>query len=233
MQATLVHTETVAPAIRAFWFKPQQSVRYIAGQFVELTLPHANPDDRGTRRWFTLSSSPSEDLVSITTKLAHPSSSFKNALFRLQPGEQLIMSEPMGDFVLPKKASIPLVFVAAGLGITPIRSMTKWLNDINEHRSTQLIYTAGNDQDFAYKDLFDRMPIETTYITRNSSATWHGATGRVSAKTILTIATTQPDTLFYLSGAEPTVERLYGELQHAGIKPHHLVTDYFHGYPEI
>jgi ferredoxin-NADP reductase len=84
MKITLDYTENIAKNIQTFWFKPDKPVRYVAGQFIELTLPHDNPDKRGIKRWFTLSSSPTEPLISITTKHAENIvSSFKQNLFNL------------------------------------------------------------------------------------------------------------------------------------------------------
>jgi len=91
---------------RTFYFRPEQPLSYTAGQFTELTIPHKRPDERGLKRWFTLSSSPTSELLSITTKFNNDkSSSFKKALFGLKPGAELTMAEPMGDFVLPKLLS--------------------------------------------------------------------------------------------------------------------------------
>src|SRR5579862_735458 len=117
MKVRLDHTNQEAANITTFWFKPLQQLTYTAGQYIELTLPHDRPDDRGIKRWFTLSSAPGGDLVSITTKFAgEKSSTFKRSLFGLSPGAELHMSEASGDFVLPKDSSIPLVLVAGGIG---------------------------------------------------------------------------------------------------------------------
>src|SRR4051812_27426879 len=105
MQVTLDHSKDEAANIRTFFFKPESAVQYTAGQYIELTVPHDNPDERGTKHWFTLSSSPTDEFLTITTKFAgDKSSTFKKSLFGLEPGTKLHMSEPMGDFVLPKLA---------------------------------------------------------------------------------------------------------------------------------
>ena len=57
MQVTLDHVEDIAQNIKTFWFKPEKSLRHVAGQFIELTIPHDNADKRGQKRWFTLSDS--------------------------------------------------------------------------------------------------------------------------------------------------------------------------------
>ena len=143
MIATLHHVVDETPVIRTFFFKSERPLRYVAGQFIELTLPHADPDDRGTRRWFTLSSAPSHELISITTKHAEKPSTFKQKLWSLEPGDTVDISEPMGDFVLPKDSTQPLVWIAGGLGITPFHSIVQWLQDTKKLHNGQLCLTKG------------------------------------------------------------------------------------------
>lgn len=71
-----------------------------AGQYVQITLPHENADERGTSRFFTIASSPTEkDVLMIVSRKGK--SSFKMALFDLQPGAKVQFFGPMGTFVLP------------------------------------------------------------------------------------------------------------------------------------
>src|SRR5258708_897456 len=126
MHIKLESIKPVGQNVKTFWFQPPKGFTYTAGQFIELYIPHDNPDERGIKHWFTLSSSPTEPLISITTKYAgKKSSTFKQHLFVLKPGAELYAVEPMGDFVLPQDKSIPLIFVAGGIGVTPFRSMVK------------------------------------------------------------------------------------------------------------
>src|SRR5690349_12906121 len=123
MNVIFDHAEDTADHIKTFWFKPEKPVKYTAGQFTEIYLPHDNADNRGQRRWFTVSSSPTDPMVSITTKFAtEHGSTFKQTLAALKPGTPLKLADPMGDFVLPKDPSIPLIFVAGGIGVTPMHS---------------------------------------------------------------------------------------------------------------
>ena len=101
MRAVFDHYDDESDDIRTFWFEPERELRYTAGQFTELTLEHPAPDERGKKRWFTLSSTPSAKLVSITTRHARDrSSSFKKALWNLQPGHEGDLADAKGDFVL-------------------------------------------------------------------------------------------------------------------------------------
>src|SRR5690348_15835956 len=108
MRVSVDHTDLQAANIATLWFKPEKRVHYTAGQYIKLTLKHDNPYERAVNHWFTLSSAPGNELVSITTKHAGDelpptgSRSFKRTLFHQEPGAELDMTEPSGDFVLPK-----------------------------------------------------------------------------------------------------------------------------------
>lgn len=229
MRVALARIEQITPHIRTFWFKPERRVRYIAGQFTELHLPHEPADERGIRRWFTLSSSPSEDLIAITTRFDDiRTSTFKRELAALKPGEQLDLADPMGDFVLPKDPDIPLVFAATGLGITPVRSMIKWLHDVDEQRNIQLLYAATSPEELAFKPLFRNYNLRFTPIIKHPPAGFAGETGSLTAERIARSASS--DALIYISGPEILIEKLFKELPALGVASERLVTDYFPGY---
>lgn len=234
MRVTFDHSEDIAKNIKTFWFKPQQPVRYTAGQFIELILPHQSPDKRGIKRWFTLSSSPSEKLLSITTKhAAGNGSSFKQTLFDLKPGDSVMMSEPMGDFVLPKDPMRPLVFIAGGIGVTPMRSMIKWLHDSQEQRTVHLLYAAAHIEEVAFRELFEAYGAPTDIILSDPPQKWDGQSGRLNADKILQISPNVDDTLYYLSGPEPMVESLSKELAQQGVDRRRIIGDYFPNYVGI
>src|SRR5689334_8565585 len=94
-----------------------QPLSYVPGQFVYYELDAlAFPDERGKRRHFTISSSPTEaGIVMLTTRLR--GSGFKETLRHAEPGYELTMETPRGSFVLPEGNTRPNVFIAGGIGI--------------------------------------------------------------------------------------------------------------------
>lgn len=232
MRVNFDHSEEVAKGIKTFWFRPLHPMRYIAGQFVELQLPHPSADKRGQKRWFTLSSSPSEPLVSITTKLAPENgSTFKKTLASLRPGDEVTMSEAMGDYVLPKDPALPLVYVAGGIGITPVRSMVKWLVDTGEKRDIYIVYAARNLDEVAFRQLFESYGAKLDIVPAEAPAGWPGHAGRLSGQLLLQLIGRLNEQLIYLAGPEPMVEVLEKDLKRAGINKHKLILDFFPGYP--
>ena len=112
-----------------FIFKSDKKFKFKPGQYMEWTLGHGHQDARGMRRYFTIASSPTEDNVRMGVKFYPNSSSFKKSLLFLNPGDKIVASQLAGDFVLPKDKNKKLVFIAGGIGITPFRSMIKYLLD--------------------------------------------------------------------------------------------------------
>jgi ferredoxin-NADP reductase len=235
MQVTFERAEAEADNIKTFYFRPEKPVHYTAGQYTELTLPHKNPDKRGLKRWFTLSSSPTDELLTITTKYAgdDKSSSFKKALFKLKPGTELHMAEPMGDFVLPKLIQTPLVFVAGGIGITPFHSILSWLSETHESRPIKLLYGVRTEEEIVFQDTLHKAHVEPIIIVSEPSPAWGGERGRLSAELVLGLEKPSEDTLVYVSGPEPMVESLEKDLEKAGLKKHQFVGDFFPNYTGI
>ena len=116
---------------------------HLAGQWVELQLPHRRADGRGIRRVFSISSPPDsarEKTLEFVTTLAEHGSSFKHQLARATPGERVRITRVGGDFVLPSDTSSPLVMVAGGIGITPFLSQIRELTSRGESRALTLIH---------------------------------------------------------------------------------------------
>lgn len=235
MKVIFDHSQPEAANIRTFYFRPERPLQYTAGQFIELTIKHLHPDNRGIKRWFTLSSSPTEEFLSITTKFAgkDTSSSFKKTLFKLKPGAKLQMSNPMGDFVLPKLIQTPLVFVAGGIGITPFHSILGWLADTRETRPIKLLYGVRTEEEIIFQHTFDRARQHATIVVNEPTSAWGGERGQLSAELILGLEKPNEDTLVYVSGPEPMVESLEKDLKKAGLRKQQFVGDFFPNYEKI
>ncbi len=206
-------------SIFSFYFQPESKMNYIAGQFIELTLPFESNEPRGNKRWFTLSSSPAEEYLFITTRIYPKKSLFKENLTKLKKDDEVDISLPMGDFVLPKDTKSELIFIAIGIGITPFRSIMNYLKSENKKRNITLIFANKNSEDFIFDDLFSKAQI--SYIKH------HGKLELADIKSYLPEINSKT---IYLSGPERTVEKLYKNLLSNGIRPEKISVDYFHNY---
>jgi len=234
MQAHFTHKEALTDIIVSFSFKTEKPFDYTAGQFIELTLVGHEEHGHPAKRWFTLSSSPSDDTLTITTRVGEASHTpFKRALANLSSGDIVDISEPLGDFVLPKLIQTPLVFIAGGIGITPFRSMLEWLVHTDEKRSIRLLYSVRTEDDIIFQDTFDAADQHATIIVEDPSAAWGGERGKLSAELVLGLEKPSSDALFYISGPEPFVQSMQADLLKLGVSNQQIVVDEFQGYDGV
>lgn len=231
MKAKLIKSVEEADNISTFYFDTEANYQYTAGQFAEWTLPHHNPDNRGLKRWFTISSSPKDKYISLTTKFApEKGSSFKTALKEMIIGDTINVSQPMGDFVLPKIIQTPLIFVAGGIGITPFHSILTWLSQTKEDRPVKMLYGVSLEEEIIFEEIFKKAGQHVSISVEKPSSSWGGERGLISAEMIIGLEKPNPDTLIYVSGPEPMVEKIEADLQKAGISKKQLVLDFFPNY---
>lgn len=221
-----------------FVFAPSTPLTFQAGQYMEWTLAHKKPDQRGNRRYFTIASSPTESEIRLGVKIpAGKRSSYKEHLNSLESGDTLNASHIAGDFLLPEDIHKKLVFIAGGIGITPFRSMVQYLLDTKQTRDAILFYAAPTVQDFAYKGFFDRAEKKTGVrvvyiITRAQSMPrgWNGSTGYMTKDIVRSEVPDISERTFYLSGPVSMVDSYKHLLTTLGVKNRNIVTDYFPGF---
>lgn len=227
MRATLDHLEHQTLSCTTFWFKTEKPLYFNAGEFAEFYLPHANPDNRGDKRWFTLCSSPDDPLVGITVKFPPTrSSSFKAALQSMQQGDDIFISEPLGDFVLPKNPSIPLIFAAVGIGITPMISIVRWLDHKNQKRDITLFHAVAEPEDLLEFELFRRA---TSYFPLAKARPIEGQSSVLTAEMIASQARAKDLPFIYLAGPKHSVQSLAQGLHDLGFSRDQIAVDLFAG----
>ena len=220
-----------------FSFIPDKKLAFKPGQYMEFTLPHSNPDSRGSRRWFTIASSPTENLLKLGVKFYKKSSSYKKAMLAMDQKTSIVAAQIAGDFVMPKNASKKLVFIAGGIGVTPFRSMVKYLIDTKQQRSVRMLYSARTESDIAYKDVFEAanqsFNMQTFYVLeRQSSQLPNNQTiiGSISSAVIRQYIPDFKECMFYISGTHHMVEDMQIILHELGVHHRNIKIDFFPGY---
>lgn len=227
----------ISPDIYLFNFGKISNFNFRPGQYLEWTLPHKNTDSRGNRRYFSIASAPSEDLM-IMVKFYDNSSSYKQALLEVNDEQQIIASSLSGEFTLPKKESTPIVFIAGGVGISPFRSIIQNIVDRQERVNIVLLFANRRKEDIIFKNLFDKakeLGVNTIYTltdTQSIPADWTGEVGRITPSMIQKIIPDYRTRMFYISGPTPMVKAYQEVLRELRINSKDIVVDYFPGYEE-
>jgi len=220
-----------------FIFRPSKNIVFTPGQYMEWTLPHKGVDSRGNRRYFTIASSPTEDTLRLGIRFSPKSSSFKQKMLNMNESTPIVAGQLSGDFTLPKNPHTKLVFIAGGIGVTPFRSMTKYLIDKNESRDVVLLYSNKNISEIAYSDVFvearNKLGMKTIYTLTDKESipeNWSGKVGKIDAKMIQEEVPDYHSRIFYLSGPQGMVKSFDKTLKEMGIPSSHIKKDFFPGF---
>ncbi|HZL08207.1 MAG TPA: RnfABCDGE type electron transport complex subunit D [Candidatus Dormibacteraeota bacterium] len=232
----LVQRLAWGPSVKDFVFVPERKFKYLPGQYMEWTLPHKQPDSRGSRRYFTLASSPTEDTLRIGVKFYDKGSSFKQAMLSMDRGTPIAAGQVGGDFTLPNDRERKLVFIAGGIGITPFRSMLKYLVDTNDKRAITLLYSERDPADLAYHDVLRdaqrQLGIKVIYTLTDQNAQSPAGMrrGKITPQMIAEEVPDYDKCLFYISGSHTMVKAIETGLHSLGVHEHDIKTDFFPGY---
>ena len=186
------------------------------GQFLFLTLRRAGL--RAEEHPFTISSSPtSAPEITVTIK---ESGDYTRTIGRTQPGDTALLDGPYGRFSLVHHDAPAYLFIAGGVGITPIMSMLRYMRDSGDGRPARLIFANRRERDILFRDELAAMPgnVGVVHVLSEAGEEWKGCRGRASTEVIRDLAgdlMTRADV--FLCGPPPMMEALSEALRECGV----------------
>jgi ferredoxin-NADP reductase len=172
-------------------------------------------------RAFSVASIPEEGVVKVGTRISGKPSDFKETLRDLPIGETVHMRGPFGWFTLQDESS-PLVMIAGGIGITPVRALFKRLEG-NNRRRVHLIHS-GSEHLFRgeLEGISSRDPnIAIEYVGDRDEA------GEAVTEYILQYGS---HGYFYVSGVPGLIRATKKLLESLGVRRRQIINDPFLGY---
>src|SRR6185295_20070776 len=100
---------------------------------------------------------------------------------------------------LPADPNKKLAFLAGGIGVTPFRSMIKYLTDTNQMRDIIMLYSNKTIEDIAYKEVFDEAQ-------RKLGIVIHYPLGPISKELLMQSVPDFKERVFYISGPKSMVD---------------------------
>ncbi len=206
--------------VRTFVFDANGLV-WLAGQSQGYILPQAGDSEAENQRWFTIASAPSEKVIHIATRVS--SSTFKQTLNTLKPGDSIQSYDLGGDFTWEEVSDVSVVLVAGGIGITPFRSMLVERASQGKPLNATVLYFNRTDA------VPFRVELEALAAI-HPELHLHIIIGQhISAETILASEPQAQQRTVYISGPEAMVESVGTALRNYGIS---IKQDWFPGYTE-
>lgn len=221
--------------------KPLQA--YLPGQYITLKVQLA--DGSQVMRNYSLSAAPREDYFRISVKKEkkhspeHPDGVVSNRLHdSFHEGDQLLVAPPSGVFTLklPVDSHRRVVFIAGGIGITPLLAMLHHGLAHSPQRPFTLIQLAKNNAALPfYEELsvlahtyenFDWHIRLSQHDSQTNPDKLHHSNGRID-KVLLEQLLPDPQADYYLCGPKAMMKTTIALLQQRGIKDKAIFAEFF------
>ncbi|MGH9384002.1 MAG: 2Fe-2S iron-sulfur cluster-binding protein [Vicinamibacterales bacterium] len=218
--------------VRTFAFVSDQKrpFCYKPGQFLTLEIEMAG---KKVRRNYTISSSPSRpDLITLTVKRV-PGGLVSNWIHdHLTVGEVLPAVIANGKFNCWDIEAEKVLFLSAGIGITPVMSMARWQADLDVDRDTVFFHVARTPSSIVFRRELERLQGPRFKLILNCTRPspdeeWNGLRGRLDVEAVKMAVPDHLDRMVFMCGPEPWMKSMREHFSAAGLPPNRIHQEYF------
>lgn len=190
-----------------------EGMKLKAGQYAWMTVgdsPYALQQNPFS---FTSSESSSKRLE-FTAK---PAGDFTGTWREMTPGSSVFLDGPYGAFTLNDKSKRGSVFFAGGVGITPIISMLRSLEERGDTRSCMLFYGNKTWEDILFREeleaLEQSLDLRVIHVLSEPEEEWNGYSGFLTHEILESeLPGNLADMDYYICGPEPMMDLVEREL---------------------
>jgi Na+-transporting NADH:ubiquinone oxidoreductase subunit F len=138
-----------------------ETIRFKAGQYMQLKAPPYGDVKEETFRAYSIASAPSDDAaVELIIRLVPEGIVTTYVFEHMNEGDAATLNGPYGDFFL-QESDREIVFIAGGSGLAPIRSIVLDMIDKGiTHRKARFFFGAVGLRDLYYVEEFERIAAE-------------------------------------------------------------------------
>jgi ferredoxin-NADP reductase len=200
-----------------------------AGQHLDVRL--TAEDGYRAEREYSIASAPGEP-VAITVERLDDGEVSPYLTDELRPGDALQLRGPVGGyFVWGPEDGGPLLLVAGGSGIVPLRAMLRHRRRAGSDIPARLLYSSRSLEDVIYRDELEEADhgVEVVQtLTREQPPGWTGHTRRVDAALLGEVAwPARENPLAFVCGPTSFVETVASGLVRLGYPPASVKTERF------
>lgn len=147
--ATVLSVTNLTPHVRQLVVKPQTTkISFQPGQWVSLKLPVGPKPPLNRAYSMAHPSSPYGELTLVFDRV--PGGLGSNYLFQLNSGDEISLSGPYGNFVLPQPPDRELILIGRYTGLVPMRCILKQVFGTKIPTPTLLIAVAPNEDEVLF-----------------------------------------------------------------------------------
>ena len=236
-QMTLVDRQRIARDTMSFWFDTDERDYYFrAGQHADFAFLHPSLEgESDNSRTFSLANSPHDTgLVMIAMRMRE--TVFKTALKSATFGTRFKVSRPRGSFTLHQDSARPAVFLAGGIGITPVRSILDWATQGRLAHKLYLFYSNREADDAAFLEELQALAVRNPCFTLIPTVTglknpdWPYEKGHINREMLSRCLAGLSRPVFYIAGPSGMVTAMSGLLHSSGVSGDDMRTEEFGDY---
>ncbi len=222
--ASTVTLELVDPATYG-----ADGFRFDAGQYAWIRTG-ANPFSIDYHPFSFSSSAERPDRVEFTIKAEH---GFTTTVGELEPGDTVYLDGPWGHLSMDRNEGPGFVFLAAGVGVTPMISMLATLADRGDTRPCWLIVGNRHEDEIICADeiaeLQQRMPnLTVVHAISRPGPEWTGVRGHISAEVLDEVLPHDRARLqYFLCASDRVMDTAQTALADLGVPPTHVHAERF------
>jgi predicted ferric reductase len=192
--------------------KNMEKFRFESGQFAHLTFLTSNIKDWVTHHPFSFSQAPDGKHVRFSIK---NSGDFTAKIGNMKPGTKIIIDGPFGVFTERRAKRDKYLFIAGGIGITPLYSLIQSLS--KKHKDLVLLYSNKHEKDIVFKKELESMPVKVIHIlSRENFQTGHFISGHIDGDLIKNSVPDYKDREIYICGPNAMMLTLINNLESVG-----------------
>jgi ferredoxin-NADP reductase len=203
-----------------------------AGQHVDVRL--TAEDGYQAQRSYSIASAPEDADLVLTVERLDDGEVSPYLVDELQPGDELELRGPIGGyFVWEARFGGPVLLIAGGSGVAPLRAILRHHRAIRNKTPVRLLYSARTFADLIYREELMMMQTDGVTdirftLTRERPEGWDGYTGRINADLLADVAWSASERpLVYVCGPTAFVETAASTLVALGHEPARIRTERF------
>lgn len=147
----ILSIRNVTHNVRAYQIAKPDNYHFEPGQATDVSINKEKWKDE--RRPFTFTALNEWPYLEFTIKSYHDHDGVTNALYQLQPGDELIIRDVWGAISYKGEG----YFIAGGAGITPFIAILRQLHQENKINSNQLFFSNKTSADIILKEELDEI----------------------------------------------------------------------------
>jgi ferredoxin-NADP reductase len=200
-----------------------------AGQHVDVRL--TAPDGYQAERSYSVASAPEDPHVVLTVERIEDGEVSPYLAGELRPGDELELRGPIGGyFVWEEALDGPLLLLAGGSGIVPLRAMLRHRAATGSTVTARLLYSARALRDVIFeRELAQLQGVDVRFtLTREWPEGWSGYRRRIDRELLAEVAwSPEEQPLVCVCGPTPFVETAASTLVELGHAPKRIKTERF------